>query len=56
VLEERGASLSELISFFVPLGYRFHDERTGKLLPSSATELLEMIGDGENINVIARTS
>lgn len=56
VLDERGASLSELISFFVPRGYRFHDERTDKLLPSSAAELMGMIGDGESINVIARVA
>jgi FkbM family methyltransferase len=56
VLEERGASLSELVSFFSPRGYRFYNERTNKLLPSSVTELLGMIGDGENINVVAKPS
>jgi FkbM family methyltransferase len=54
VLEERGASLDELFSFFVPIGYRFYEETTNRPLPSSAAELLEMIGDGESINVIAR--
>jgi len=56
VLEERGASLDELLSFFVPNGYRFCDERTDKPLPSSAPELLRMIADGEGFNVIARAA
>jgi FkbM family methyltransferase len=54
VLVERGASLNEMLSFFVPNGYRFFDERTDKPLPSTAPALLEMIGDGACINVIAR--
>lgn len=54
VLDERGASLDELISFFVPRGYRFYEETTNRPLPSSAPELLQMIGDGRSINVIAR--
>ena len=28
VLEERGASLDQLLSYFIPNGYAFHDERT----------------------------
>jgi FkbM family methyltransferase len=54
VLVERGASLNEMLSFFVPNGYRFFDERTDKPLPSTAPALLEMIDDGACINVIAR--
>ena len=54
VLVERGTSLDELLSFFIPNGYRLYDERTEKPLPSSAPELLRMIGDGEGVNVIAR--
>lgn len=53
-LEERGTSLEELISYFVPNGYAFYDERTNKPLPSSARELNRMISDGSGINAIAR--
>jgi FkbM family methyltransferase len=54
VLEERGASLEELISYFVPNGYSFYEERTSRRLPSSAKELNRMIADGAGINAIAR--
>jgi FkbM family methyltransferase len=54
VLVERGASLEELLSFFVPRGYRFYDEYTDAALPSSAAELSRMIGDGGSMNVVAR--
>jgi FkbM family methyltransferase len=54
VLEERGTSLDELLSYFVPNGYAFYDERTFKPLPSSARELHRMISDGEGINAVAR--
>jgi FkbM family methyltransferase len=54
VLEERGASLEEFVSFFIPNGYSFYDERTHKPLPSSARELQLMIADGACINAIAR--
>jgi FkbM family methyltransferase len=56
VLVERGASLDEMLSFFVPNSYSFFDERTDKPLPSTAPALLQMIGDGEGINVIARAA
>lgn len=56
VLVERGASLDEMLSFFVPNGYKFYDERTEQPLPSTAPELLRMIGDGAGINVIARAA
>ncbi|WP_322868076.1 FkbM family methyltransferase [Bradyrhizobium ottawaense] len=54
VLEERGTSLEELFSYFIPNGYRFFDERRGKALPSSAAELGRMVSDGACINAIAR--
>jgi FkbM family methyltransferase len=54
LLEERGSSLDELLSHFIPNGYRFYDERTHKQLASTAKELQEMVADGASINVIAR--
>jgi FkbM family methyltransferase len=54
VLEERGASLGELLSFFMRPGYRFYDEHTNQALPSSAAELSKMIADGGSVNVVAR--
>ena len=54
VLVERGASLSELISFLTSNDYRLYDERTRAQLPSNAAGLQELIEDGESINVIAR--
>lgn len=56
VLVERGASLEELLSFFIPNGYKLYDERTENPLPPTAPELLQMIGDGAGINVIARVA
>lgn len=56
VLEEHGASLEEFLSFFIPNGYAFYDERTFRPLPSSARELQQMIGDGAGINVVARVN
>lgn len=53
VLEERGASLDQLLSFFLPSGYVFYDERTHKRLPSGAKELQRLVADGESMNVIA---
>jgi FkbM family methyltransferase len=54
VLEERGATLDDLLSFFIPNGYAFFNERNGKQLPSTANELQKLVADGESINVIAR--
>jgi FkbM family methyltransferase len=54
VLEERGASLDELLSYFIPNGYRFYNEWTRKPLPSTTKELYRLVGDGESRNVIAR--
>jgi FkbM family methyltransferase len=53
VLEERGTSLDELLSYFVPNGYALYDERTRKPLPLSVRELRRMIRDGAGINAIA---
>jgi FkbM family methyltransferase len=54
VLEEHGASLDQLLSYFIPNGYAFYDERTRQPLPSTAKELQRMIADGAGINAIAR--
>ncbi|MDB5875808.1 MAG: FkbM family methyltransferase [Ramlibacter sp.] len=54
VLEERGASLGELLSLLTSNGYRLYDERTQQPLPSDAAPLQVLIADGESINVIAR--
>jgi FkbM family methyltransferase len=56
VLDERGSSLKELLSFFTPNGYRFFDEATDQPLSSSAADLQNMIADGESKNVIARSA
>ncbi|MFH1344274.1 MAG: FkbM family methyltransferase [Pseudomonadota bacterium] len=53
VLEERGTSLEELLSFFIPHGYAFYDERTHNPLPSTANELQRMIANGAGINAVA---
>ncbi|HEV7877785.1 FkbM family methyltransferase [Bradyrhizobium sp.] len=53
-LEERGASLDQLLSYFLPNGYVIYDERTHKRLPSAAKELQELVTGGESMNVIAR--
>jgi FkbM family methyltransferase len=54
VLEERGTSLDQLLSYFIPNGYAFYDERTQKRLPSSAKELQGLVASGESMNVVAR--
>ena len=54
VLEEHGTSLDQFLSFFVPNGYVFYDERSHEPLPSTARELQRMIPDGTGINAIAR--
>jgi FkbM family methyltransferase len=56
VLEERGTSLDQLLSYFIPNGYLFYDERTSRRLPSSAKELQGLLASGESMNVIARVS
>ncbi len=55
VLDERGSSLEELLSYFAPHGYRFYDERSERPLPSSPEDLRQLVGDGASINVIARS-
>jgi FkbM family methyltransferase len=54
VLHERGASLEEMLYYFVRNGYAFYNERTFRPLPSTPRELERMIGDGAGINAIAR--
>ncbi len=54
VLDERGASLAELVDLFRVHGYLFYDERTERQLPTTANELNNLIADGESMNVIAR--
>lgn len=56
VLEERGASLDQLLGYFIPNGYVIYDERTEKRLPTGAKELQRMLADGESMNVIARVN
>jgi FkbM family methyltransferase len=55
-LEERGTSLSQLLGFLIPSGYRLYDERTEVPLPSDAAALERMIGEGASRNVIARAA
>jgi FkbM family methyltransferase len=54
VLDERGTSLDQLLSYFVPNGYAFYDERTAGRLPAEAKALQRLIADGESMNVVAR--
>jgi hypothetical protein len=56
VLEERGASLDQLLSHFIPNGYVFYDEQTQQRLPSGAKELQRLVADGASMNVIARVT
>jgi FkbM family methyltransferase len=56
VLEERGASLDQLLSYFIPNGYAFYHERTQKRLPSAAKELQALVASGESMNVVARVT
>jgi FkbM family methyltransferase len=56
LLEERGLSLDELLSYFIPNGYRFYDERTQRQLPSTANELRGMVADGASMNVVVRVA
>jgi FkbM family methyltransferase len=53
-LQERGSSLDEMLSYFIPNGYAFYTVRTRRRLPSTAKQLQRMIGDGASINVVAR--
>jgi FkbM family methyltransferase len=53
-LEERGSSLDELLSYFVPNGYSFHTLLSRRRLPSTARELQRMVVDGASMNVVVR--
>ncbi len=54
VLEERGASLGELVEYFVKFGYKFFREHDDAPLPREVKQLAALVGDGEGMNVIAR--
>ncbi|MET4746674.1 FkbM family methyltransferase [Bradyrhizobium sp. RT11b] len=56
VLEERGTSLDQLLSYFIPNRYVFYHERTKNRLPSTAKELQALVASGESMNVIARVT
>ena len=56
LLEERGSSLDELLSHFIPNGYGFYDERTHRRLASTAKDLRGMVADGASINVVVRVA
>ena len=53
-LEERGSSLEELLSYFVPNGYRFYTLLSRRRLPSTARELQRLVADGASMNVVVR--
>jgi FkbM family methyltransferase len=53
-LEERGSSLEELLSYFVPNGYSFYTLLSRRRLPSTASELQRMVPDGSSMNVVVR--
>ncbi|MET3839588.1 FkbM family methyltransferase [Bradyrhizobium sp. OAE829] len=54
VLEEHGKSLRELFSYFIPLGYRFYDERDTAWRELGIDEITNSTRDGASINVIAK--
>jgi hypothetical protein len=56
LLQERGSSLDEILSHFIPNGYNFYDERTHRRLASTAKELGGMVADGASMNVIVRVT
>jgi FkbM family methyltransferase len=53
-LEERGSSLDELLSYFVPNGYSFYTLLSRRRLPSTARELQRLVADGASVNVVVR--
>jgi FkbM family methyltransferase len=53
-LQEQGRSFEEMMSFFIPLGYRFFHQSTGEELPVDSTAIARIIGPGGSINVIGR--
>ncbi len=50
---EQGHSFERFLEYFFANGYLLFDEHERRLLPSSATELRELIGDDTSINAIA---
>lgn len=53
-LEERGESISGLISFLISVGYQLQDLKTGAPLPLDAQELASLVPDGGSINIVAQ--
>lgn len=53
VLEERGASIDELIKIMAEYNYRIFRESNRKALPMLGTQLRDLVGDGAGINAIA---
>lgn len=55
VLEERGASLDQFLSFFTRLNYRFFDERRfGPGAPElTPADIARLTGDGASVNCVA---
>jgi len=56
VLEEKGASLEELLDLLRVHDYVLTDAATGKVLSMDATQLKAIIPDGASLNVVARKS
>jgi len=56
VLEEKGASLDELIGLLKDYGYLLTDANTGKTLVMDATLLKSLIPPGASLNVVARAA
>ena len=54
VLEEQGKSLHDLLGYFIPLGYRFYDERDENWQPLAIEDISKSTRDGASINVIAK--
>jgi FkbM family methyltransferase len=51
---ERGYSFERFLDYFLAQNYHFYDERSEKLLPREPNRLIEVIGKGAGINVVAR--
>ena len=56
VLTEHGASTDRLLSYFLPLEYRFYREADDAPLPYDPKSLAALVADGAGINIIARPS
>jgi FkbM family methyltransferase len=56
VLQERGASIEQLIGILIDNNYKLFSESSGKELPLIGSRLRSLIGDGAGINAIAIAS